>query len=95
VNIPRRVLPIAIVDTHQHESYGRLSVQLCRIAPKRLIDWPANCYRFGVLDMVADPDQAIEPIVLRKRLSASTKKTLPIAIRARNCGQTMLKPAPR
>ena len=42
-----------------------------------------------------EADQAIELIVLRKRLSASTKKTLPIAIRARNCGQTMLKPAPR
>ena len=41
------------------------------------------------------PVQAIVPMVLRKRAFAMLKKVAPIAASARNCGQTISRPADR
>jgi len=41
------------------------------------------------------PVYAIDPMVLRKRTRAMLNKVVPITARARNCGQTALRSAPR
>lgn len=63
------------------------------------------CPAYARTSVVCRPDEAqppsgnnvyaIVPIVFLKRNSAIRKNTPPIASRVRNCGQTILKPAPR
>lgn len=41
------------------------------------------------------PQLCMRPTAARKRLSAPAKKAMPINVMAANCGQTMLRSAPR
>jgi len=57
----------------------------------------ASGLSFGMMSLIwsSDAAYAIVPIVLRKRASATLKRTAPIRARARNCSQTALRSAPR